>query len=298
MIDMVKSGSKSIILGTVQLGTTYGIRNKSFGLAMPSSGEAHEILDCAYENGIRHFDTARDYGVAEEVIGGWPLKSRAHILTKLKNAESLTQAEEIFGRSLEALGLREIYSLSLHLFEECLRDHNLKILEHLKRCRLIRHTGISIYNTHEIYHVVKYTDIELIQSPFNVLDHYGLRGEAFANAKRNGRMIHVRSVFLQGLLLMDPEGIPPHLEALRDPVRALSRVATEAGCGVRDFCIAYVMNTPDLDGVIIGVDNKAELLQNLVSFAKFEDFEINRAKVESGRLEDLRVLNPSLWGKI
>jgi aryl-alcohol dehydrogenase-like predicted oxidoreductase len=36
---------------------------------------AHEVMDAAYEAGIRHFDAARSYGRAEEFLGGW-LRSR------------------------------------------------------------------------------------------------------------------------------------------------------------------------------------------------------------------------------
>jgi aryl-alcohol dehydrogenase-like predicted oxidoreductase len=36
---------------------------------------AHEVLDAAWEGGIRHFDAARSYGRAEEFLGGW-LRSR------------------------------------------------------------------------------------------------------------------------------------------------------------------------------------------------------------------------------
>jgi aryl-alcohol dehydrogenase-like predicted oxidoreductase len=36
---------------------------------------AHEVLDAAWEGGIRHFDAARSYGRAEEFLGDW-LRSR------------------------------------------------------------------------------------------------------------------------------------------------------------------------------------------------------------------------------
>jgi aryl-alcohol dehydrogenase-like predicted oxidoreductase len=37
---------------------------------------AHEVLDAAYERGIRYFDAARSYGRAEEFLGSW-LRERA-----------------------------------------------------------------------------------------------------------------------------------------------------------------------------------------------------------------------------
>src|SRR2546430_9701953 len=31
----------------------------------------HEILDFAHENGVRYFDAARSYGLAERFLGSW-----------------------------------------------------------------------------------------------------------------------------------------------------------------------------------------------------------------------------------
>src|SRR5215470_505184 len=37
---------------------------------------AHEVMDAAYEAGVRHFDAARSYGRAEEFLGQW-LRARS-----------------------------------------------------------------------------------------------------------------------------------------------------------------------------------------------------------------------------
>lgn len=37
----------------------------------------HEVLDAAYERGVRYFDAARSYGRSEEFLAGW-LRSRGH----------------------------------------------------------------------------------------------------------------------------------------------------------------------------------------------------------------------------
>jgi len=290
--------SKSIILGTVQLGTIYGIKNKSNNPIMISENQANSILNCAFENGVRFFDTARDYGTAESVLGNWPLKNQVKILTKFKSAESFTHAEDIFGESLEMLGLKKIHCLSLHLYEDCLQEYNLRILDHLKRIGFIEHTGVSIYNTYEIDHIVRNTDLEIIQSPFNVFDHSGIRGESFSKAKKAGRKIHVRSIFLQGLLLMDRNTIPHHLESLKSKLLKLDQFASESNCNVRDLCINYVLNTPNIDGVIIGIDSMENLLENIYTISKSANLSIDRDKIESINIEDTRYLNPSLWGKI
>ena len=68
-------------LGTAALGRP-GYINLGHGLDLKNDyrvssmkARAHEVLDAAYERGVRYFDTARSYGRAEEFLGLW-LKSR------------------------------------------------------------------------------------------------------------------------------------------------------------------------------------------------------------------------------
>ena len=57
-----------LILGTVQLGLNYGVNNSS---GKPSKEKAFDILNSAYDGGIRTLDTAEAYGNSQEVIGSF-----------------------------------------------------------------------------------------------------------------------------------------------------------------------------------------------------------------------------------
>jgi len=73
--------SATIGLGLAALGRP-GYLNIGHGLDLGGDrsvgalrARAHEVMDAAYEAGVRHFDAARSYGRAEEFLGGW-LRSR------------------------------------------------------------------------------------------------------------------------------------------------------------------------------------------------------------------------------
>ena len=51
-------------------------------------------------------------------------------------------------------------------------------------------------------------DIDLVQLPLNILDRRLIDSDILARLKNRGVEIHVRSVFLQGLLLMPKNQIP------------------------------------------------------------------------------------------
>ncbi|MCD4670367.1 MAG: aldo/keto reductase, partial [Actinomycetia bacterium] len=70
-------------IGTVQIGTTYGIDT----LGKPSDKEAQSILKYSVDNGINVFDTGLDYGDSEELIGKFLSshpKSDTGVVTKLE----------------------------------------------------------------------------------------------------------------------------------------------------------------------------------------------------------------------
>ena len=51
--------TKKMVLGTAQFGMDYGIANVN---GKPKHKQIFDILDIAWEKGVRRFDTAPDYG--------------------------------------------------------------------------------------------------------------------------------------------------------------------------------------------------------------------------------------------
>ena len=78
---------EKIILGTAQIGMSYGIANTK---GKPSKVDSFKILDFAYENNIRYLDTAKIYGNSEEIIGLYiqeNQKKNWKIITKINNVD-------------------------------------------------------------------------------------------------------------------------------------------------------------------------------------------------------------------
>ena len=69
-------------MGTAQFGMDYGIANIN---GKPKKNEVFDILDLAWENGVRCFDTAPSYG-SEKLIGEFVenngIQDKVKILTK------------------------------------------------------------------------------------------------------------------------------------------------------------------------------------------------------------------------
>lgn len=266
------------VLGTAQLGLAYGRTNAVGNL---SDGAALDLLEAAYESGVREIDTARAYGLSEQRIGEFV---RTHgvrdlrILTKLSPLQDLTPeageadvtsaVRQSLETSLANLHLDRLPVLMLHRPDHA-DSFGGGILSELRRWRekgAIETLGASVNMAKELAQVLTHPDFGHIQLPYNLLDR---RWPATMDRDAARRTFHVRSVFLQGLLA-NPETAPwPELPGY-EPValaRSLETVAMRLKRqGVRDLAVAYVRGQAWIGGCVVGVETPEQLAENLRLF--------------------------------
>jgi aryl-alcohol dehydrogenase-like predicted oxidoreductase len=281
-----------LILGTAQFGLNYGINNSS---GQPSVRKVFELLDLAYEKQIVSLDTADAYGNAIEQIGLYH-KQRQHkfkILSKFKGVGK----NGLQGRikiSLEMLKIPSLEVYSYHSFTDYINYPFLKDeLLSLKSNGLIRKIGISVYKNQELQHVMLDNEIEVIQLPFNILDNNNIRGSYLAGAKSNNKEIHIRSVFLQGLLFMDNSLIPSKLNPLKPYLEKIKTLCEKESITMQSLALSYAIHNEHIDQVLIGVDTKYQLLSNLESIDNLQ----NAFKYidQNIKVKETELLNPVNW---
>lgn len=299
-----------ISLGTVQLGLQYGIANQS---GMPDALNATEIVRQAIEHGVSWIDTARGYGISEKRVGkalssGW--SSRTRLVTKL---DPLAGIDEMYSTpcvknavklsiftSLNSLGISGLDVLLLHRWEHRTSNHGQiwETLLELKEQGLINELGASIYNPEEAMDALLDDNITHLQLPFNLLDQRWLK-EDFQNAlaKRKDVRIHVRSIFLQGLLVNDAKIWPDWDDEAHLRVAAIKALRRQFSRKNRaDLCMAYVLAQDWIDSIVIGVETLQQLDQNLRMSCENPLSDIE-CQVMVDQLSDTseRLLNPSQW---
>ena len=79
-----------------------------------------------------------------------------------------------------------------------------KIFETLKEAKkkIIKKYGYSIYSFSNLKKICNKVKPDIIQCPYNILDRRLTEKNNLNFLKKNSIEVHVRSVFLQGLLLM------------------------------------------------------------------------------------------------
>jgi len=286
--------TSKLILGTAQFGLDYGINN-STGKAKEE--DVYSILDFALANGINHLDTASAYGNAEDVLGKY-FKLRGKVNFKITTKFSFTEKTnltECLHDSLNKLNVNAVDTILFHSYSDY-KNYQNQLCEFIanNKKKHFEYIGVSVYKNEEIEGLMDDVNINIVQTPYNLLDNKYLREKSFSLLKSKGKKIHVRSVFLQGLFFMTPNDLPINLISLRESIKELNNLCVEYGLDMRQLALTYVMKNPLIDGVLIGVDSLPQVKENIAAIKKDLSEEIIN-KIESIKLSDKELLNPSTW---
>jgi spore coat polysaccharide biosynthesis protein SpsF len=300
----------AITLGTAQLGISYGIANKR---GLPSDREANAIIECALSGGISSFDTARSYGCAEHRLGKalrlLPVDENC-VVTKLAAMSDLAGDAGIMeiGATVEASVLASRDALQrphldvvmFHRSDDMFRGGGAALdrLARLAESGVVREIGVSVYSPDEAVRCGADERINHIQIPFNVLDRRWTN-ETFAKVvqKRPNLKIHVRSVFLQGLLVSDASVWPRWTVSAAETIRRISELSVSLERhSPADLCMAYVRAFPWVTTLVLGVDTQSQLEQLMVygrerALSAGEVNEVHRSLPDTPD----RLLDPRQW---
>jgi len=292
-------------LGTVQLGMDYGLGEYS---AKPEKEYAFSLLDYAVEKGITMLDTANNYGASESVIGEW-LKTvkpgkRPMIVTKIdtfdnSSAESLEN--DIFAqveKSLETLGLEQIDILMLHNYSDYEENPTVikGVLEELKRLGKIRYTGISLYSSDDYFAVAK-AGFDAVQIPLNLFDWRQIDSGGIKALSDAGMVIFTRSVFLQGLVFMEPEKLDKRMDFCIPYLRRFNAFCDEFNLSPGALAMSFALTVPGVDSLVLGCQRVEQLVSNcemLEKARRLTEAEMNKIH-EAFRDIDPRVTDPRRW---
>lgn len=297
------SDMNRLVLGTAQLGMRYGVANTT---GRPSSPDARKLVKVAWQAGIRHFDTAQAYGDSEAVladclstIGG---QADARIVTKLSPHLDYLQSgslEASAKESLKRLGVPRLAALLLH-------DENLlsgwesgirPALTALSTAGLAEVGGASLYTPERALHALTLPGCGAIQIPANVFDRRFESHGVFEAAKHRGVQVYVRSVFLQGLLLLEPHELPPGLVMAQEPLIRFREICRRLGSSPRAAALGYIRERHPEARVLFGAETVEQVRQNLADWNTRTPGVV--FALESAFSEPLPedLLNPSLWPK-
>lgn len=255
-----------LALGTVQFGLDYGINNTA---GRPSDATVEAILETAQAAGLTLLDTAAAYGDSESRLGAWlsqheDVMPHFQLVTKLAAAPA-AQVRQQLQESLTRLRQTHLYGVMFHDFK-AFRQHPTAWagLQQARAAGVVKRIGVSLYHPEEAeWLLAQQLDIDLVQVPFNVFDQRF--GSVMPKLQQHGVEIHVRSAFLQGLLLREPATLPTFFAPLANKIAQLRALAEQAGIPLSALLVHFATFAPGVNRVVIGVDTAANLRDNLAA---------------------------------
>jgi len=283
-----------LVLGTVQFGLKYGIANQA-GRVDPD--EVEKILFEAASHGINMLDTAIAYGDSEKTLGaigvaGWGIVSKLPALPD-GCLDVAGWVETQIENSLARLGVDCLYGVMLHCPEQLVTVSGgqlLKALDSLKTQGFAKKIGVSVYSPEEIERLFSTMHFDLVQAPLNILDRRLVESGWAQRLNAQGVELHVRSAFLQGLLLMPAGKRPEKFRRWQWMWAEWDHWLCETGLTPLQACLRYALSVDGVDRVIVGVDSAAQLSEILDAASG----SLNSPPSWSRNI-DVDLINPSRW---
>lgn len=282
---------KNFVLGTANLGAAYGINNKE----KYDEDLSRDVINHALTRGIHMFDTAAEYGNAEELLGA-TIKSGANyrIVTKIPSRDFYTfeYVSECLKYSLEKLKQKKIYGLMFHDPAIHEKEEIREISKRLLDTGEIEHLGFSAYSLEALL-VAKQKNPcwTIFQVPENILDRRLINSIELAEMSNAKNMIYVRSIFLQGLLLSESTELPIKFRPYEHVFRELHLVANKLGVNSLDLCVSYASSISWSSGTVIAAASTVQLDEIL-------DFRLLKIDFDKfAQLPDY-VLDPRRWNEL
>ena len=284
-----------LALGTVQFGMDYGINS---GIKVEQN-EVLKIVNLARKSGITLIDTAQLYGSSEKVLGNVNTvdfdivtKSRAFEQDIINENEANLVINDL-DHSLKLLKQKSLYAFLVHHGEDLLKPGGEMIfnkLQILKEQGLVKKIGFSAYIDNQLIKIIERFDIDIIQLPMNILDNRLINNGLLNKLYSRGIEIHTRSVFLQGLLLMDMDKRPKYFDRWSNLWKFWYEWLTDNKLSPLEASIRYMISKPEISRVLVGVDNKDQL-KNIINAS---DGNIPTIPEELTS-DDPDLLNPGNW---
>ena len=285
---MKKSELKNrIMIGSANFTQKYGIDTIKVDIF-----EIKKILNLAKKNKIFNIDTAEAYLKDKNIFHN--VSKKFEFSTKI-NPNSKWISLEYCQKKLENhfinLNSNKICVLLLHDPKILFTKNGKKIfknLEHLKNNKYFEKIGLSIYDTSCLNYMTSNYNLDVVQCPYNILDKRILRTGWFDKLKKLNIETHVRSIFLQGLLVNKFICKKRYFQKWQQKISNWFAWLEDNHISPIDYCLSDLLYC-EFDKIIIGINN-IDSLKKIIRFKK-----INIKKTTNLEINDSKLTDPRKW---
>jgi aryl-alcohol dehydrogenase-like predicted oxidoreductase len=248
-----------------------GLGSAQFGLDQTTlvrgrapKAEARDILDIAARAQLPVLDVDGHSGVAEAALGEVlprPTPFRISISTvRPDRGPDYVEAEA--RATLRRLGVEQADAILVPCAADLFGPHGMALwnrLRAMKDAGLTRKIGVSVFASDDPLGVARRFRPDIVQAPASLLDQRLLIDGTLAALAGLGMEVHLRSIFLNGLLFLPPDRAPTHLKAAASRISRARRLIAEGRSDPLQAALGFALSRVEAATVLVGVTSAAEL---------------------------------------
>jgi aryl-alcohol dehydrogenase-like predicted oxidoreductase len=280
-----------------------GLGSGQFGLdqqaalrGRPRDAEAREILAIAARSGLGFLEVGRHPSSAEITLGQVMPKPQPFKLTvtTIRPDRGPDLAEAEVRAQLARLGVDRVDAILAPSATDLFGAHGLELWDRLRKLKdegLCNKIGVSVYASDDPVGLAKRFKPDVMQAPASLLDQRLLIDGTLAELAGMGIEVHLRSIFLNGLLFLPPDRAPNHLKAAAGRISRARRLIAEGRSDPLQAALGFALSRPEASAVLVGVASAAEM-SAVVAAAMSPPPDLDWDEMA---LDDPAALDPRAW---
>lgn len=247
-------------LGTAQ----FGLDQPPGPRGRPREAEARDILSIAGRSGMGVLDVTRHGASADTLLrGALPQPNPFRItLTCIRPDRGPDAVEAELRAQMLRLGVERVHAIVAPSATDLFTPHGPAMWDRLKSLKdqgVCRQIGVPVYASDDPVGVARRFKPDVVQAPASLLDQRLLIDGSLATLAEMGVEVHLRSIFLNGVLFLPPDRAPSHLKAAAGRISRARRLIAEGRSDPLQAALGFALTRPEASAVLVGVTSAAEM---------------------------------------
>jgi aryl-alcohol dehydrogenase-like predicted oxidoreductase len=274
----------------------FGLDQQAGARGRPRDAEAREILSIAARSGLGVLEVGRHPASAEVTLGQVLPKPQPFRLTvtTVRPDRGPDFAEAEVRAQLARLGVGSVDAILAPSATDLFSPHGPELWDRLRKLKdegLAKKIGVSVYASDDPVGLTRRFKPDVVQAPASLLDQRLLIDGTLAELAAMGVEVHLRSIFLNGLLFLPPDRAPNHLKAAAGRISRARRLIAEGRSDPLQAALGFALSRPEASTVLVGVASAAEM-SAVIAAAMSPPPDLDWDEMA---LDDPEALDPRAW---
>jgi aryl-alcohol dehydrogenase-like predicted oxidoreductase len=248
-----------------------GLATSQFGLdqppgprGKPREAEARDILSIAGRSGLSVLEVVRSSASADTLLrGALPQPNPFRMtLTAVRPDRGPEVVEAELRAQMLRLGVERVDTIVAPSATDLFSPLGPQLWDRLKALKdegLCQRIGVPVYASDDPVGVARRFKPDVMQAPASLLDQRLLLDGTLATIAEMGIEVHLRSIFLNGVLFLPPDRAPSHLKAAAGRISRARRLIAEGKSDPLQAALGFALSRPEARHVLVGVTSAAEM---------------------------------------